>query len=109
MHFGPHSQLRRIYWPKGQSALAHRSHSDWYPPLAPRFAVFRTPVLGPDMNSFSHFRHTIAAWEESPLPLFLLTPLPSKPGLLPLLPTLALVSSQRPVVGPFEADPKYRL
>ena len=75
MHSGPHSQLRRIYCPKGQVALARWSHSYWYPPLAPPFAPFRTPVLALSVNTFSHLRHAIAASLEcgSPAPAF---PLP---------------------------------
>lgn len=61
MHSGPHSQLRRIYCPKGQAALVRWSHSYWYPPLAPPFALFRTPVLARRMNKFSHFRQRVAA------------------------------------------------
>src|SRR5580704_6428448 len=61
MHSGPHSQLRRIYCPKGQAALARWSHSYWYPPLAPPFAPFGTPVLALNMNNFSHSWHPTAA------------------------------------------------
>jgi deoxyguanosine kinase len=74
MHSGPHSKLRRIYCPKGQVALVLWSHSYWYPPLAPPFALFRTPVLALEVNKFSHLRHGLAVPLEcaSSAPAFLL-------------------------------------
>src|SRR5277367_4738871 len=100
MHSGPHSQLRRIYCPKGQSALARWSHSYWYPPLAPPFALFRTPVLAREVNKFSLLRHAIAAHLEcgNHAPAFLL-PLNSQAKILRLTIRSARHSAIIPLVN----------
>src|SRR5277367_4770646 len=100
MHSGPHSQLRRIYCPKGQVALVRWSHSYWYPSLAPPFALFRTPVLALEVNKFSHLRHAVAApFEcESRAPAFLL-PLDSPAKILRLTIRSARHSAIIPIIN----------
>src|SRR6266478_6162037 len=52
--------IRRIYCTEGQLALAHWSHSAWYPSLTLPFAVFQTPVLAGLVQNFPLFRHLLA-------------------------------------------------